>query len=342
MRVLVTGHLGYIGSVLVPLLCERGDEVVGYDSGFFAPCLLPGQPTPPEVPNLGTDLRQLDPAVLEGVDAVVHLAALSNDPLGNLDADLTFAINDRASSHLADAAKAAGVRRFVFASSCSTYGAAGDDLLDEQAAFNPVTPYGWSKVHLEEHLLGLADQDFEPVLLRNATAYGISPRPRLDVVLNNLVAYAVTTGRIHLLSDGTPWRPIVHVRDICSAILAGLDAPRDAVHAQAFNIGRTSENYRISELAEIVAETVPGCTITYADGAGPDTRCYRVSCAKAETSLPGFTPTWTARTGALELAEAYRRAGLTEADLHGPRYIRLARIRELQQRGELSSALEWT
>jgi nucleoside-diphosphate-sugar epimerase len=340
MRVLVTGHLGYIGSVLVPLLVERGDDVVGLDSGFFSPCLLPGQPAPPEVPNLATDMRGFD-GDLGGFDAVVHLAALSNDPLGNLDAELTYDINQHASAALATRAKAAGVRRFVFASSCSTYGAAGDAILDESAAFNPVTPYGWSKVHLERHLLELADDHFSPVLLRNATAYGLSPRPRLDVVLNNLVAWAVTSGRIHLLSDGTPWRPIVHVEDICSAILAGLDAPRAAVHAQAFNIGRSSENYRISELAEIVAETVPGCTITYAEGAGPDTRCYRVSCAKAETSLPGYAPRWDARAGARQLAEAYAAGGLSAEDLSGPRYIRLARIRELQQGGEIDPQLRW-
>lgn len=341
MKILVTGHLGYIGSVLVPRLLARGDDVFGLDAGFFEPCFLPGRPVPGAVAPVARDLRLVEPADLEGFDAVVHLAALSNDPLGNLDGDLTYEINERASARFADLAKAAGVRRFVFASSCSTYGASGDAMLDEQAAFNPVTPYGFSKVRLEQHLLTLADETFSPVMLRNATAYGVSPRLRVDIVLNNLVAWAITTKRIHMLSDGTPWRPIVHVADICNAVEAALDAPRDAVHAEAFNIGRSSENYRIRELAEIVAETVPGCTITYAEGAGPDTRCYRVDCTKAETRLPGFAPHWDARAGARELADAYLAAGLQESDLHGARYVRLARIRELQGTGQLDAGLHW-
>lgn len=342
MRILVTGHLGYIGSVLVPLLHRDGHALAGLDAGFFAPCLLPGQQAPPEIPNLAADLREIEARHLEDFDAVVHLAALSNDPLGNLDGDLTYAINERASARLADLAKAAGVGRFVFASSCSTYGAAGDDLLDEQATFNPVTPYGWSKVRLEEHLRSLADEHFTPVLLRNATAYGVSPRLRVDIVLNNLVAWAITSGTIHLLSDGTPWRPIVHVEDICRGIVAALEAPRQTVHAAAFNIGRTSENYRISELAEIVADTVPGCAITYAEGAGPDTRCYRVDCSKAESGLPGYSPQWDARRGAHQLADAYRKAGFVASDLSGPRYVRLSRIRELQAAAAIDAELRWT
>ncbi|MGH2667857.1 MAG: NAD-dependent epimerase/dehydratase family protein, partial [bacterium] len=254
---------------------------------------------------------------------------------------LTYQVNDAASIRLASLAREAGVARFVFASSCSTYGAAGDDFLDERAAFNPVTPYGVSKVRVEQQLGTLADERFSPTYLRNATAYGVSPRLRLDLVLNNLTACAVTTGRIHLLSDGTPWRPLVHVEDIALAFLAVLSAPREVVHDQAFNVGQTSANYRIRELAEIVAETVPGCRITYAEGAGPDTRCYRVDCGKIERLLPQWRPRWDARSGAAQLVEAYRAAGLTEEQFRGARYIRLSRIKELQATGSLDSGLRW-
>ena len=341
MRVLVTGHDGYIGAVLAPFLENRGHDVVGLDCGLFAETAFGDDSRLRAIPSLRRDLREVEAADLDGFDAVIHLAGLSNDPLGDLDPRLTVDINEDGSVRLARLAKLAGVRRFLFSSSCSNYGAAGDAPLDESAAFNPVTPYAVSKVRFEQELGRLADDGFSPTSLRNATAYGVSSRLRLDLVLNNLVGWAHTTGKVRLLSDGTPWRPIVHIEDISRAFAAILEAPRETVHGEAYNVGRTSENYRIRELAEIVAETVPGTVVQIAPGAGPDKRNYRVDCSKLERQLPQASPQWNARRGARELYDAYRAIGLTKELFDGPLYKRLAWIQELQRQGRLDPQLRW-
>jgi nucleoside-diphosphate-sugar epimerase len=337
MRVLVTGHLGYIGVEMVTSLSRAGYELVGLDTGLFNECDFVSPPD--EIETLDFDLRDVKPDHLGGFDAVIHLGALSNDPLGNLDSQLTFDINLHASVRLAEAAKDAGVKRFLFSSSCSLYGAGGDSELDETADFFPVTAYGESKVKVEQAVSKLADSSFSPVYLRNATAYGVSRRLRADIVVNNLVGHAVTTGKVLLQSDGSPWRPLVHIRDIIAAFEACLSAPTESIHNEAFNVGKVGENYRIREVAELVRDVVPNCEIAFAPGASADTRNYRVDFSKIAKQLPGFNPAWTLREGVEELYTAYTEAGLTEADWTSARYYRLPTVRSLQERGVIDSDL---
>jgi nucleoside-diphosphate-sugar epimerase len=324
---------------MTPMLLSEGHAVVGLDTDYYRRCSF--LDAVPVIPAIEKDVRDVVAADLEGFDAVLHLAALSNDPLGDLNTELTYDINYRSSVRLAQLAKQAGVKRFVFASSCSLYGAAGDDMLTEESAFNPVTPYGHSKVLSEQEISQLADDNFSPTFLRNATAYGVSPRHRFDLVLNNLVAWAVATGRVFIKSDGTPWRPIVHIEDISAAFLAVLAAPQSAIHNQAFNVGINSENYRIRELASIVQAIVPNCVVEYAADASPDKRNYRVNFSKIAEQLPAFQPRWTAMQGVEQLYRVYRDKELRVEEFEGVKYRRVDHVKMLIAEGNLDASLHW-
>lgn len=339
MRVLVTGHEGYLGTIIRAMATDAGHDVVGLDTGYFVGCTL--GPEAPAVPSLRRDLRDIEAADLAGFDAVIHLAALSNDPLGDLAPDITHAINHRASVRLAKLAHDAGVRRFLYSSTCSVYGASGDDgLVGEDAPLRPLTPYAVSKVRVEEDLHALADDRFTPVYLRNATAFGFSPRLRADIVLNNLMAWAYLTGEVKVMSDGTPWRPLVHARDIGAAFLAVLTADRATVHDRAFNVGSATENRRVSEIAEVVARTVPGSVVRMTGETGGDSRSYRVDFSRLTAAVPGYRAAWSLEDGAAELLAAYRDHGLTK-ETFGSSFTRLAWLRHLQDLGRLDEALWW-
>jgi nucleoside-diphosphate-sugar epimerase len=340
MRILVTGHKGYVGSVLVGMLTELGHDVAGCDVEFFRGATF-GQETEQQIPELKIDIRDLEQPDLGSPDAVIHLAGLCNDPLGEMNPKLTFDINRLAAVRLARIAKLSGVTRFVFASSCSNYGAQGNGWIDEESSLKPVTAYAESKVLAEKDMRCLGDDHFSPVFLRCGTVYGVSPRLRFDLVLNNLVAWAATTGRVFLKSDGSSWRPVVHVEDVCRAFAAVVGAPRELIHNEVFNVGRTEENYRIRELAEIVVDRIPASRIEYSEQPSRDIRSYRVNCDKIRRILPDFCPSWDAAKGVEQLRAAYDCVQFDLADFEGPRFHRLKHLSALIEEGQIDPALRW-
>ena len=331
MRVLVTGHNGYLGSVMVPVLQAAGHDVVGLDTFLFADCTL-GVDRPP-VPALNKDLRDVRPEDLEGVHALIHLAALSSDPGDELDPEVTYEINHRAAVHLARCARDAGVSRFLLASTCSVYGGAADHVLTEDAPLRPTTHYTAAKVRAEEDIARLADTRFSPAFMRAATCYGVSPRMRVDTILNDLVCTAHLTGRIRIPSDSTSWLPLVHVQDLACAFSAALAAPRHALHGQAFNVGADGENYQLSEIAALVSGAVPGCTIEHDPDNRPHLPSYRVDFQKLARACPDFSPQWNAAFGAKDLYATLQETGFTSEELRSRRFVRIAQLKYLRNSG---------
>lgn len=340
-KVLLTGHHGYIGSVMGPKLLQAGYDVVGLDTVFYGEeCAF--IPDAAQVPDMGKDIRDVTARDMQGFDTLIHLAALSNDPLGNLKDELTYDINHLASVGLARLAKESGIQRFLFSSSCSMHGASAAEKVDETTPVDPLTPYGASKIRAETDISGMANDGFSPIFLRNGTVYGVSPRLRVDIVLNNLVGWACTTGKVKLYTDGSPWRPLIHIEDVCDAFIAAMEAPVDAVHNQVFHVGSNKENYQIKDVAEIVQSVVPGCDLEFnTDDHQADQRTYIADFTKIENTLTGFRPKWTVEAGAQQLYQAYQQANLSLEEFTGSRYIRLKRIDELLKSGRLNSSLRW-
>lgn len=340
MKILVTGTEGYIGSLLAPILMQRGHEVIGVDTGFYKVGWLYNG-TNLTAKTLNKDLRHITADDIQGVEAVVHLAELSNDPAGQLSPNITYDINHKGSVRLANLAKAAGVRRFVYTSSCSVYGFATEDYVTEESAVNPQTAYATCKTLVEQDVKPLADDSFSPTFLRNATAYGASPRMRFDIVLNNLAGFAWTIKEIKMTSDGSPWRPLVHVLDICKAIVCTLEAPRDIVHNQVFNVGDTTSNYQVKEIAQIVAEVFKGCQLSFGESSA-DNRSYRVSFEKINQTLPGFKCEWNAPRGAQQLFDVFSQIDMSEDTFLFRGFTRLKQLEYLIRTQQIDKSFFWT